>query len=323
MSRLRRVLVLVVPALVAGALVATASLGQAQPTPRPAPAPAPAPAKPPRRPTAVVVGGPLAEHVQAQVRAEISRAMAELEANPDIPPKVRAKVLKALGKLQRTDVTDLAKLGDALRGMTDELEGLTDQLEDLPDIQGEIDRALRSAGLHGGHGAIVIGSDDDSDLDDLDIDVDVDLALDDQTGAWTVPPVPPAPPAPPAPPVVGRHGVQAPMADDADPLDALDDLEVDIDLDDVKVSPDQGKKLREILKVERDARVAAASRIEDLSRDLKTALADVNVDESRIKDLVGQITDEEARIRTARLVAMVKTRKILNQQQRGKVERHD
>ena len=43
MSRLHRMLVLVAPALIAGAVIATATIGEAQPTPTPAPAPSPAP----------------------------------------------------------------------------------------------------------------------------------------------------------------------------------------------------------------------------------------------------------------------------------------
>jgi hypothetical protein len=236
-SRLHRLLVVFAPGVLAGALIASATIGEAQPTPRPAPAPRPTPGRP-----AVIVDGnvELPPEARDQIRAELERAMAEIDSNDDIPPKMRARLHRALAKARASNMKDLAKLGDALQQMSGELEGLGDELrEELPAIQQEIERALRQSGVarkagrvrivdpHGSAWSVTTDDDDDDDDDDedeedaddarkdFDFDVDVDDGSvrirpgptpDGPAGPWMrrwqgmTPPIPPVPPVPPTPP---------------------------------------------------------------------------------------------------------------------------
>ena len=146
MNRLHRLLVLVAPALIAGAVIATATIGEAQPTPTPRPSPAPHAG--PRRHPVVIQGGDvvLPPEARDQIRAEIDRAMAEIDRNEDIPAKTRARLHRALAKARASTSKDLAKLGTSLREMSDELAGVGAELSaELPDMQPE-DTTLEMVG---------------------------------------------------------------------------------------------------------------------------------------------------------------------------------
>lgn len=329
MKRLHRILVLVVPGLIAGALIASSNVGEAQPTPTPAPAPRPAPSR------GVVE---LPPEARDQIRAELDRAMAELDANPDLPPKMRARLHKALAKARAANMKDLAMLGEAMRQLSAELEGLGEELQaELPGIQQEIEAALRHAGVlrHAGKvkiagpgadpWAVVVGDDDHADDDehgDFDVDVDVDNGSvtirrgadpDGPAGPWTrrwqgmtppVPPVPPAPPAPPAPPTPPAP----PALDHSDPFDV--DVQVQFPSRD-SLSDRKVQQLRSIAdaaghRIDEAKRVIAAK-----SQALEQLVADPDADIDDVEALVDEISREEAKLHKARLRALIEARKTL------------
>jgi len=340
-NRLHRLLVLVAPALIAGAVIASATIGEAQPTPRPTPTPTPTPHPGRQRHTVVIQGDiDLPQVARDQIRAELDRALAEIDRNADIPAAMRARLHRALAKARGSNMKDLAKLGVALREMSTELEGLGDDLDgQVPAIQAEIDRALRSAGVHGRAGRVVVasgdddddpwaggGDDDDDDADsaddadaedrDVDIDVDVDVDTSQWMRGWQgvaptppVPPVPPVaplaplppmPPMPPAPPGHAHAGVDLP-----------DSFDVGVDLDDVELSNGQARSLRAIAK-----RVDAETRdadqiIRSKSDELKQLIAGPDVDKAAVNRLVDEITREEAKVRKARLMGLIDARGVL------------
>ena len=93
MNRLHRLLVLVAPALIAGAVIASATIGEAQPTPRPTPTPTPTPTHGRQRHTVVIQGDiDLPQIARDQIRAELDRALAEIDRNADIPAAMRARL---------------------------------------------------------------------------------------------------------------------------------------------------------------------------------------------------------------------------------------
>ncbi len=318
MSRLHRMLIVAVPSLFVGAIAASATLGQAQPRPAPAAKPQP---KPRPAPVTVSVDDDLASEIRARVQAEIRRAMAEIDRNPDIPPKIRARVLKSLAKIEKSNLRDLSQLGATLGELRSELEGLTEDIiaDEVPDIQREVERAMRSAG---------IDEADEPDEAEAPDDEDQGAGHDDPWARGPVTVIPPTPPVPPVPPVpaVGPSRPVAPRPP-APPsvapggFVALDDLEIDIDLDDVQVTPSQNRDLRRIASDERAASEPARTKIRALSAELRAAVDRVDVDEADVSRLVDAITSEEANVRKARLLALTRARKVLTAQQRAKFTR--
>ncbi len=380
MNRLHRMLVLVAPALIAGAVIATATIGEAQPTPTPAPAPSPAPhpgRHGGRHPVVVDADASLPPHVRDQIRAELDRALAEIDANEAIPPKIRARLHRALTKARASSMKDLAKLSRAMHEMTEELKDLDEDLaEQMPEIQREIDRAMREAAGRGKRARVVIAGeheddpwagpgkhdDDDDDDDDRGRDDEDDEDEDDDRGfafdidlggadgaivirrdgtiagplppgahGWpgVVPPVPPVPPMPPRPPVPPPAAFAplppAPPAPPAlehhgDMTDAFD-IDIDIDLDDVKISGRQATKLREIADDAQADTERAADQIRIKSAELRRMITEVDVDIDEVDALVDDISREEATLRKARLRALIDARGVLTDEQRTRVQR--
>ncbi|HVK75675.1 MAG TPA: hypothetical protein VM734_20230, partial [Kofleriaceae bacterium] len=167
-----------IPALAAATLFATAVPGSAQPTAPGAPAPD-------ARPRVKVVrpGVPVPANAQRAVldhaRAEIERALAQIDGDPHIPAKLKAKIkaklAKTMAKLAKGEITDLEDFGAAMEAFGEEMADFGDELEE--EIKTEVERALRDQGI--------------------DIDVDGDFTFDVGRGpGGRVAPMPPMPPGP-------------------------------------------------------------------------------------------------------------------------------
>lgn len=340
MKRLHRMLVLFAPGVIAGALIASTTVGQAQPRP-PTPAPAPTPTPGPRRPTVVIKGDfELPPEARAQIRADLDRALADIDGNQDLPPKTRARLRRAIAKARASDMKDLTALGQALQEMSVELEGLGDELRaELPEIQLQVERALRRAGVarkaarlaltspDGDPWAVVAGDDNDDEDADQDFDVDIDngsvtirrgsdpgTPVTPWARGWRgmtppVPPVPPVPPAPPVPPLPPMPpGLDQDNAAMADPFDAH--VGVDLRRRD-SLAPAQIERLRDIATKASSDIQSAQRTIAAKSDELGALVASDDVDEARLDQLVDDIAREEAKLHKARLRALVQARRVL------------
>lgn len=117
---------------------------------------------------------------------------------------------------------------------------------------------------------------------------------------------------PPAPPSFDRSSPRAHT-----------DFDVDIDIDDVKVSGKQAKRLRQIARGVSEVNERAGATIEEKSEELRQLIASnrkgADIDQ-QIGDLVDEISRAEAEIRKARLRALVQTRGLLDDEQRAPFE---
>lgn len=148
------------------------------------------------------------------------------------------------------------------------------------------------------------------DSKDLDFDFDFD---------------PPEPPVPPIPPNVAPTAPTAPFPIPPAPRRGLDvdmsDLDISIDTGDLSLAPDQVDALHAIFEEEQRVVEPAREAIEQTSDALRDALEDPNVRESDVVRMVDDISQEEAKIRKAQILAWVKSRKILDEDQRDVVEK--
>ena len=94
-----------------------------------------------------------------------------------------------------------------------------------------------------------------------------------------------------------------------------------VDVGDLQLSPGQRGELKRISTEEKAVMGPAKARIKELSRELRGELEDADTDQREIDRLVDAITAEEGKIRKARLGALTRTRKVLNDAQRGRVDR--
>ncbi|MEZ4400648.1 MAG: periplasmic heavy metal sensor [Kofleriaceae bacterium] len=229
----------------------------------------------------------------------MAEAIAGVESDPSIPPKLRASIVKSLKQAQRGDLSnlgDLAKLA----------EGFGDDLKDS--IQDEVEQALRDAGidvdidLSGKRGSFSIDLNGKGkagrgktkgvqawkwNWNDDDDDDDVASPFDDDRLDW----LKGTPFAP------GGRGSSA----------VLDQL----DLDDVQLDAAKLAALSKIAGDEEKVTKPAQRKVEELGRQLTVAVAADNPNQAEIDRLVDAITAEEARIRKARLAAMTQSRKLL------------
>lgn len=298
MSRLRTILTVVLPSMLAGGLVfgnafshaasndaddawsaAPVVIAQADP-PKKAPAP-PAPPKavspPPKAPLPPKPAG-----IGGIVKTQLDAARAAIRDNPQIPADVKKKILARLDKVGSTvdkrlanlSLGDLDKLGDELEKMGEELEDALEGLdEDLEAIGDSIGKNIKI------------------DIGKMRFDIDIDDDDDD---------IPSAP--------------DPGDADDSDMRDAISDLK-DLALD--AKQRDQITKLR----AESDKQVAASKKqIAELSEKLRTSLGNPGVTDADISRLVDQISGHEAAMRKARILAWAQARRVLDPAQRKKVE---
>ena len=322
MSRVRTFFTLVLPSMLVGGLVFGPALSQAHDgrdnliayaddggsstdTPRrappretaQAPVPPPRPPRPPTPPTppgiTVNVNGNKIDlsGIGGMVRGQLDGAREMIRNNPNIPPKLRDKILARIDRVRATVDKRLSKLkgkgleemGEELEQMGDEIEeameGLDDELEQLGDQLGK--DIGKNIGKHFKGKNFKFKFDFDDEADDV-------------------------------------GGI--PMAPD---LDELDDGEMGDALDDLKglaIKPQQREQISKI-RAKADQEVAAARRqLDDLSNKFEAALGNSSTSDEDIRRYVDQISAQEAVIRKARILAWVNARRVLDDGQRKRIE---
>jgi DNA gyrase/topoisomerase IV subunit A len=230
--------------------------------------------------------------------------------NPNIPPDVRDKVLARLDtaraiverRLRNLSSTDLDKLGDEMEKMGDELEkameGLEDEMEKLGEKLGkdlakklgkDIAKGLRP-------GIRIDGRDHDHDHDhdrgDGDDGDDSDDDGDDDHARG----------------VVINPGV------DMDTRGAIRDLP------DLTLRPAQREQIVKLRSSYEQEIARARKQLDDASKRLEIALADLRTSDADIEKYVDQVSKHEAAIRKARLLTWVNARRLLDETQRKKIE---
>ncbi len=248
--------------------------------------------------------GQIAE-ARKEARKQIEQARKAIEHAP-MPDKIRKRVLE---RLERAAKLVDSHLDRATRGDMDEfeaeMEAMGEALEAEMEAMGEELAQMGEdwsswgalAGSHGGW-SFSMGDDDD-------------VVIAPVAPVAPVPPVPPVAPRAPAPPV-------PPTPFDIDASDI--DIVIDLDFGDLALSPDQLDQLDVIFAAEGRVIDPARERIEVLSEQLRTELAGSDLDEARLGGLVDAISAQEASIRRAQIMAWAKSKKLLDGDQRDRVE---
>jgi hypothetical protein len=280
----------ILSSLLAGGLMFGSAVGLADRTP-PAPPTAPAAPKAPRAPKAPKAGGSGGIHVQIDglddmINEHIQEALDTVSHDNHIPEAVRAKIIKRLEKVKQK-VHDKAAKGKL---DPDDLDDLGEEIgEEMEEFGKEMEKWGEDFGKEiekkfGGNVSVkVSGHDDDDDDTDNDDDAD-DIAgfdIDD---------------------------------DDDDLADAIKDM------GDLRLAPAQRDQIKK-LRLDSDAKVAAAKR--DLGRaseQLQKQLDNPATNEADIARSIDAVTQQEATIRKARILAWHSARRILDDSQRKKVE---
>jgi hypothetical protein len=297
--------------------------------PRPPRPPRPArPPRPPRPPQAPHAHGKVSVHIPPEVRAQveaelhrargdIDRAIAEIEQNPHIPGPMKVKLKVKLGKLRNADLDELIEMAGEMDEFGKEMEKWGEQLS--RDIEKDVEKAFKDGkfkfkGKDFDYDYDYDFDDDDDDQDDVDDEDDqddVDDQDDDDLDPWQGT-------APSGPGRMGRlpHPPSAPVIIDlGDP-----DFALDVDIDDLQLSPQQRGELKRIHTAEKAAIAPAARRIDQLSRELRGELETDDTSDAEINRLVDEISQQESVVRKARLSSLIKTRKLLSTAQRTKVD---
>jgi hypothetical protein len=218
---------------------------------------------------------------------QINAALASVQANPSVPPEIRKKVADRLAKIREKVKKRLAKI-DA-----NNLDELGDQLGQLGD---EIGEEMDQFGDEMDAWGDKFGKDLEKKLEKSFAGRGIHVQVDDDDD------------------------------DDADipsPPDVDDDQDVDDavrDLGDLSLNPDQRAKISQ-LRADSDRQVADAKHKLDAASDrLKKLLENPSSGEAEVASAIDAVTQQEAAIRKARIVAWVKARNILSDVQRKKVE---
>jgi hypothetical protein len=219
------------------------------------------------------------------VDAQLAAAQQQLDHATGLSPDLRARVQKRLDAARKR----MAKRLRNLRGV--DFEKLGEELgrmgEELGKEMEELGEEMEEMGEQMGH-------------------------------HFAGPPVPPTPPRPPVPPT-------PPRADDND--EDLPDVELEQDdspdvrdLGDLSLSQQQRLTLAKI-------RADAKRQLEDAKRELARAekilegdLANVSIDDRDLERAIDQVSAQEAAIRRARIIQWVKARRVLDADQRRRVE---
>jgi superfamily II RNA helicase len=306
--------------LFAGALLfgsaAGADDGHRVPPPPPAPPAAPMPPKPPKPPKAGAFGSGFGvsihdgkvtiDGLDDMVDGQINAALAQVASDPNIPPKVREKVIKHLEKirskvkarLSHLDAKDLDELGDELGKLGDDIGDEMDGLgSDMEQMGKDMDQWGKQFGKNMGQWGKQFGK---------------------NMGQWGQ--------------QFGKnwkmqHGPQVMvMGDDDDDDDAdmpdPDDIDDDVvrGLGDLSLSQPQREQLKR-LRIESDAKVAQAKHdLERASEMLEKQLQNPNASDADISRSIDTVAQQEAAIRKARILAWVNARRMLDDGQRKKVE---
>jgi len=277
---------MILSSLLAGGLMFGSAVGLADRTP-PSPPSAPKAPKPPKAPKA----GGSGMHIQIDglddmINEHIDQALRSVSRDPNIPTAVRDKITKRLEKVKQKI---RAKTANG-KIDPDDFDDLGEEIgEEMEEFGKEMEKWGEEFGENmekkfgGNHVKVNVGVHDDDD-DDRDDDHDDDLGdfdLDD---------------------------------DDEDLADAMKDM------GDLKLAPaqrDQIKKLRQ----DSDAKVAAAKRdLDRASSQLQKQLENPATSEADIARSIDAVTQQEATIRKARILAWHNARRILDDSQRKKVE---
>ena len=293
-------LVTIMSSLLAGGLVlgsAFADRGTPPPPPPPAPAPAPhaapKPPKPPKAPKAPKNGS---VHIQIDgldrmVDEQIRGALDMIRNDKNMPPALRAKITKRLSALQGKIRTHI---GNGSNLDPDDLEELGDEIEREMEAFG---REMEEYGRDMEEWGEKFGKDMEKKFGNVDVRVNVGDDDDDHD----------------------HDDVDdiADMPDDED-MDDLDDAVRDMGK--LNLKPQQREQIKR-LRAESDAKVATAKReLDRASEQLKKQLETANASDADIARSIDTITQQEATIRKARILAWVNARRVLDDGQRQKVE---
>lgn len=302
----------ILPSLLAGGLIFGSALTGAQPAPPAAPAApgtpvAPLPPRPPKAPKIKADIHIDLSHLDDMVDEQIQHALEAVSNNPNIPPLIRDKLkdrlekvrIKVKKRLAKVDMQDPEALGDELGKLGDEIGQEMDQFGHDMDIWGkdfekqwekkakELEKQAEKQAKqfekmkHGRFSWVGPGS-----AADVDVDVDTD---DDIPGAV----------------VAG---------------DEPDDIDMN-DLGDLRLNATQKQNLKRF-RQESDQQVESAKQdLERASQELQKQLGRTDVSDGEINRAIDNVSQAEARIRKARILAWVKARRELQADQRDKVER--
>jgi len=249
--------------------------------------------------------------IDQMVAGHLQMVREMLRNNPNIPRDLRDKILARLDRvkaivdrhLKNLSSTDIDKLDDELAKMGDELdramEGLDADLDKLGDklakgVAKDLAKNLGKGfvkGLAKKNFQFHFGDDDS----DVDVDRDADADADDD---------------------------DADSDNDSDADNDSDDVRIAVDdLKGFALKPSQRDAIARLRAVS-DAQVATATQqLEQASRQLEAALADVRVSDRDVSRYVDQITSHEATIRKARLLAWVAARRVLDADQVKQLEK--
>ncbi len=292
MSRTRTLITVLIPAALVGSLVAApASRADDDDDVRAAQAEAKAQLKAARK----------------QAKQQLKSAREQI-ANAPMPENLRDRLLEKLDKIaEKVD----ERLQDALSQDFSDLEGLEDQMEAMGEaLEAEMEQMGEEWEQFGedferqfkdswgaGHPVIVIPEPPEPpDFDPHDL---------------------PVPPVAPTPPTAPRGSSSASSGIDID----LGDLDLSIDVTDLDLAADQIDALGTIFEDQQDLVDPATEKLEDVAEELRTALADPDSTEAEVGKLVDELSAQEAVIRKAQIVAWVKSRNLLDDDQRAKVQR--
>jgi hypothetical protein len=255
----------------------------------------------------------------AQARDQIKTAIQSIANDKSIPGPLRASLLTRLRKTQQIMDQRLGRIGSSgdwstfeaeMESMGQEIESTFEGLDDEMEKFGKDMEAWGEK----------FGQKFEKEFGET-FEKELEEKL--RNGIFVGPHGVPAPPAPPAPP--GPYAPPAPPAPPALPSSrhAIDmsDLDTSIDLGDLSLTPAQRQALERIVADEAKVVGSAEGSLETLTDRLRSKLADPNSDEGDIARTVDAITAEEGKIRKARILAWAKARKVLDDRQRGKVQR--
>jgi Spy/CpxP family protein refolding chaperone len=236
------------------------------------------------------------------VQAQLERVIQVLDNLPDVPPEMRERVKnrvravrgKVTARLGRLKSLDLDKIGPEMERMGDEIEremeGLDKDLSQLGDKFGE--KLGKDLGEKLGKDLAKSFSRSHSSNDSDDGDEDSDDGDDEDKAAVALPPL-----------------------EAADPGDPLAELKKQLTLG--QGQKDQLAKLR----ADSEHKIELAKReLDVMSNRLHDTLGNPSANEADIERQIDQISAKEATIRKARVLAWVRARSLLSQEQRKQVE---
>jgi len=313
MTRVRHTLVIALPSLLVGGLLfgfwpAAADNRDpwlnAQPAPPAPPAPPvppappagrPAPAPPAQRGGGISIkmhdGKISVEGVTEMVRKQLDSVRDMVRDNPHIPPPVRANVLARLERvrnaverrLSKIKSTDMDQLGEEMERVGEDIEEAMNGLdEDLGKLGKELAKQFgKQWKKEWKKGRIEIhGNSDGEDTEDTE-----------DEEAEAQPPV--------------------------DPEDARAAI---ADVRGIALQPQQRLQIQRLREASEREIAQAETQLATLSNKLEQALANPKVSDDEVRRYVDSISQTEATIRKARLLAWVGARRVLDEQQRAKIE---